>query len=421
MRIFYCFLLYLLVPFVLLRLLWRSRKAPAYKKRWGERFGFFKFPVEFQNGIWIHVVSVGEVIAAAPLVYALLKQYPNLKLTITTMTPTGSERVRTNLPADVFHVYTPYDLPGAVKRFLNKVKPKLLILMETELWPNMLYNCKARNIPCLLANARLSAKSAKGYNYFQPLTKQMIHCLSIIAAQAQPDAKRFLEIGASEQQINITGNIKFDLQVPASLQESAEMLRQKLGAHRPLWVVASTHDGEDEKILRALKKIKAQIPDSLLILVPRHPERFNKVAQLCKKEGYQVVRRSQNISCNEQTDIFLGDTIGELRLFFGAADLAFIGGSLVPRGGHNMLEAAAFSLPVITGPHLFNFMEVSRLLQEANALITVNNHRELAEQVIKLMRNASLRQKLGERCKKVVESNRGALEKHLAIIKQLLH
>ena len=405
---------------VLLRLLWRSRLAPAYKKRWPERFGFFKFSTADQHGIWVHVVSVGEVIAAVPLIQALSKQYPQKKLIVTTMTPTGSERVRSNLPKEIFHVYTPYDIPGAINRFLNKVKPDLLILMETELWPNILHACKKRKIPTLLANARLSAKSTKGYQHFQPLTKQMLACLSVIAAQAKPDAERFISLGATEAQIKITGNMKFDLQVPASLQESAEILRQKLGSHRPIWVAASTHEGEDEILLRAFKKIRLEFPESLLILVPRHPERFNKVAQLCKKEGFRLARRSTRESCLDNTAIFLGDTMGELRLFFGAADLAFIGGSLIPRGGHNMLEAAAFGLPILTGPHFFNFLEVARLLQEADAIRIVNNENELAEQVILLMKETNLRYLLGERCQQVVKANRGALENHLTIIEKLL-
>lgn len=420
LRLLYSFLLYLLVPFILLRLLWRARKAPPYKKRWAERFGFFKMDKKYQGGIWVHVVSVGEVLAAAPLVQALHRDYPHLPLIVTTMTPTGSERVLANLPKNVFHVYAPYDLPGAVKRFLKKTKPRLAIFMETELWPNILHYCRQTKVPTLLANARLSAKSAHGYQHFQPITHQMLQCLSIIAAQAQADANRFAELGANETQIKITGNMKFDMQVPASLQESADMLRHQLGSSRAILIAASTHEGEDEIILDAFKIIRQTISNCLLIIVPRHPERFEKVAQLCKKQGFEIVRRSEGIVCTPETDIFFGDTMGELRLFLGASDVAFIGGSLIQRGGHNMLEAAAFSIPVLSGPHIFNFAETGRLLNEANALITVNNAEEFAQQVVRLFQDSALRQEIGERGHQVVLANRGALQAHLDLVKQLL-
>ncbi len=420
MRPLYSVLTYLLVPFVLLRLLWRGRLAPAYRKRWAERFGYFKVHKAQQGGIWIHVVSVGEVLAAAPLVQALHKRYPSKPLIITTMTPTGSERVRANLPPTVFHVYAPYDLPGVVNRFLNKIKPELAIFMETELWPNILHYCKKRNIPTLLANARLSAKSAQGYARFASLSKNMLQSLSIIAAQSQSDADRFISLGAMPAQIYVTGNMKFDLHIPPSLLESADSLKQQLGSSRPIFIAASTHDGEDEIILDAFSQIRSSIRDCLLLLVPRHPERFEKVAGLCKKQGYHVVSRSEGIVLDANTDVFLGDTMGELRLFFAASDIAFIGGSLIPRGGHNMLEAAAFGLPVLSGPHTFNFTETVRLLNEADALITINNAHELATHVIQLLQNTSLRQEMGEKGKKVVEANRGALDYHLKLVNTLL-
>ncbi len=420
MRLLYCLFVYCAAPFAVLRLLWRSRKAPAYRQRIGERFACFDLPKEYQGGIWIHTVSVGEVIAAAPLIIALTKRYPDKKFIVTTLTPTGSERVKALLPKTIYHIYAPYDLPCAVKRFLNQLQPKLLILMETELWPNILHYCQARQIPCLLANARLSERSFRGYNRFQPLAKHMMQALSIIAAQAEPDAERFIKLGANRNNVRITGNVKFDMEIPASLIEAAEVLRQQLGAHRAIFIAASTHEGEDEQILEAFKQIKQAIPQALLMLVPRHLERFNKVAILCEKAGLRVTRRSKDTPCTNETDVFLGDTMGELRLFFGAADVAFIGGSLVPHGGHNMLESAAFNLPVLSGPHVFNFLKVSRLMNEAQALITVHNAKELAERVVTLLQKPELRQQLGQQGKEVVDANRGALEKHLQLVDKLL-
>lgn len=421
MRIIYSILIYLAAPFFLLRLLWRSRKNIGYKKRWGERFGFFRMQPNYTHGIWIHVVSVGEVLAAIPLVKAIQKEFPDLPLTVTTMTPTGSDRVLANFPTSVFHVYAPYDLPGAVNRFLNKVKPRLAIFMETELWPNILHSCKKRNIPSLLANARLSARSAFGYQHFQPLVKNMLNCLTVIAAQAKPDAERFIQLGTQESQVTVTGNMKFDLQISGSLLESAEVLKQQIGHQRPVWIAASTHEGEDEQILEAFQMIRKDLPQSLLILVPRHPERFERVAQLCKKYSFHITRRSTGETCQADTDVFLGDTMGELRLMFATAEIAFIGGSLIPRGGHNMLEAAAFGIPVITGPHTFNFAETVRLLNEANALITITNARELAAQIVRLFNDPALKQELGNRGKEVVNANRGALEQHINLIKKIIN
>jgi 3-deoxy-D-manno-octulosonic-acid transferase len=408
------------LPFVLLRLLWRSRKAPAYRKRWAERFGCIKVPKEIQGGIWVHVVSVGEVLAAAPLMQELIKRYPNKRLIVTTMTPTGSDRVKASLPKEVFHVYTPYDFPDAVERFLNKTQPCLAIFMETELWPNILRSCRKRHIPTLLANARLSQKSAKGYGRFGSFTKEMLNDLSMLAVQAEPDAERFRQLGVNNASIQVTGSVKFDMTIPESLHTEAKALRQQLGQDRPIWIAASTHEGEDKIILEAFKTIKQSLASSLLILVPRHPERFAKVGALCEQAGFQVTKRSEKIPATAETDIFLGDTMGELRIFLGASDVAFIGGSLIERGGHNMLEAGAFSLPVLSGPHIFNFKEVTRLLNEAEALTTVHNAEELAEEVIKLLNNKELRNTLGQRAQQVVDNNRGALEKHLQLIDALL-
>jgi 3-deoxy-D-manno-octulosonic-acid transferase len=421
-RYVYTLLIYCLVPFVLVRLLWRARLAPAYKKRWAERFAFAPVPDAVQHGIWLHTVSVGEVIAATPLIRKLCETYPSTPIIVTTMTPTGSERVKENCPDQVFHTYVPYDLPGTVNRFLSKLKPKILILMETELWPNLLHYTHRANTPIMIANGRLSPASSKGYARFggMGVVKPMMACLSMIAAQSPIDAERFKKIGARDDQVKITGNMKFDLQIPATLQESAENLRQGLGAGRPVWVAASTHEGEEEQVLRAFKRIKRELPDALLILVPRHPERFAKVHQLCKKLDFKVARRSLEDRVKARTDVYLGDTMGELMLFLAASDLAYIGGSLVPTGGHNCLEAAAFSKPIVTGPHYFNFLHITQMLIDAKGVKIVDNRRELATAVLHLLQTPDEAEQLGHNANQVVQMNKGALERHLKLINQLI-
>ncbi|MGD9108188.1 MAG: lipid IV(A) 3-deoxy-D-manno-octulosonic acid transferase [Gammaproteobacteria bacterium] len=420
LRYIYNILLYLAVPFILIRLLWRSIKSSGYRKRWNERFGFFTIPKKFQHGIVIHAASVGETIAAIPLIRQLQKDYPNCPITVTTMTVTGSQQVKKSLKDSVFHVYVPYDLPDAVKRFFNKTKPKMLIIMETELWPNFLHYARARQIPILLANARLSKKSAKGYAKIKNFTTNMLKNINNIAAQAPLDANRFIQLGAPQEHVITTGSIKFDIDLAPSIKEAGEILRQQLGANRPVWITASTHEGEEEIILNAFKKIKHQLPDCLLIIVPRHPERFAQVHTLCKKQNYNTVLRSSNEPCTTKTDIFLGDTMGELMQFYAASDIAFVGGSLAPIGGHNFLEPAILGLPIISGPHVFNFAEIARMLQEKHALVLIENSTELAAQVIKFFNDPKLRQQFGENAKVVVDANRGAVIKHMQLIQKLL-
>lgn len=419
-RYIYSTLLYILLPFVLIRLLWRSRNAPGYRHRWAERFGFSKIPTQYQQGIWIHVVSVGEAIAAAPLIQSLSEQY-SLPLIITTTTPTGSERVQALLPQNAYHVYCPYDLPGSVKRFLDKARPQMAIFMETEIWPNIIEYCYQRNVPTIIANARLSERSKVGYQRVAKIIQPTLSKITLLAVQYHQDAQRFKELGVKPEQIKITGNMKFDMPISASLLESAESLRQQWGANRPIFVAASTHEGEEEIILQAFQTILQNHPSTLLVLVPRHPERFDRVYQLCEQSGYKTARRSKPLE-DQQEDysIFLGDTMGEVRLFCAASDIAFVGGSLIQRGGHNLLEPAAFKLPVITGPHTFNFAEPTTLLTQAQALSVVNNSQQLASIVDQLINDSQYRTQLGERSLKVVEHNRGALQTHLDIIQTLL-
>jgi len=377
-------------------------------------------PPHYQNSIWIHAVSVGETLTAISLVKQLKQSYPNTPIVFTTMTPTGSERVKAALKNQVFHIYVPYDLPCVIKRFLNKVNPRFLIIMETELWPNLIYYTSQRNIPILLANARLSEHSYNNYKRIKKFIASALQKITIIAAQTKKDAERFAQLGAQPSAIQITGNIKFDTTLPQSIEEKGQQLRQQLGPDRPIWIAASTHEGEEAIILQAFKKIKVNLPNCLLILVPRHPERFTKVAELCQQHDFQIVSRSSNQPCTADTDVFLGDTMGELMLFYAASDVAFVGGSLQAKiGGHNLLEPAALALPIIAGSYLFNFTEISELLLEANALVIIHNAQELSNNVTHFLTHPKQSKASGKRAQTVVEQNRGTIEKHIRLIKQI--
>ena len=373
-----------------------------------------------QETLWIHAVSVGETQAALPLIKALQQHYPHLTLVITTTTPTGSERVRAALGDTVFHVYAPYDLPGAVRRFLQRTHPRVAIIMETELWPNLIHGCRQHGIPVIVANARLSERSAAGYQRIAGLTRQTLQDITMIAAQASADAQRFMALGADPAQVRVTGNIKFDITPAADLQQQAAALRHTWGTYRAVWIAASTHQDEDEQVLAAFAAVKLALPDTLLILVPRHPERFAKVAALCREQGYNIALRSEQTRCDATTDIFIGDSMGELMLFYAASDVAFVGGSLVAHGGHNLLEPAVLGVPVITGPHTFNFADISRLLLEGGAARQVSHPPELAETVIAYLKNDAPRRSTGEQGQRLVVQNRGALVKLMAIIRECL-
>ncbi len=419
MRYLYTLVLFLLMPLYPLRLFWRARKAPAYRDRWLERFGLFD-PAAKPQGIWIHAVSVGEVQAITPLVGRLLDRYPGFPLLITTTTPTGAERVQALFGSDVEHRYAPIDLPWVVRRYLTAYQPQLLILVETEIWPNLIYHAKREGVPTLLANARMSVRSARGYHRLARLTRQTLRNLTLIAPHAEADAERFRTLGARPEQIEVTGSIKFDIRLPGSLLERADVMRREWGGARPVWIAASTHEGEDEQILSAHAEVRKAIPNALLILVPRHPERFERVAQLVVESGFSLIKRSQQQPCESDTAVFLGDTMGELTLFIGASDAAFIGGSLVPHGGHNILEAAAQGVAVVFGPHMFNFSEISELFLENNAAVQVASQTDLAGRIIEWLGDASKRSRYGEAGRELVDKNRGALDRLTRVVEQLL-
>ncbi|WP_285408257.1 lipid IV(A) 3-deoxy-D-manno-octulosonic acid transferase [Pseudomonas sp. FR229a] len=421
-RTLYTVLFYLGLPLVAIRLWLRARKAPAYAKRIGERFTL-GMPTLQPGGIWVHAVSVGESIAAAPMIRALLQRYPALPITVTCMTPTGSERIQAlfaNEPR-IQHCYLPYDLPCAAARFLDRVQPKLAVIMETELWPNHIHQCAKRGIPVALANGRLSERSARGYGRFSKLTAPMLAEMSLFAIQTEAEAQRFRDLGARPQTVEVTGSIKFDLTIdPQLLQRAAELRSQWQAQDRPVWIAASTHEGEDEVLLDAHRRLLSSHPDALLILVPRHPERFNSVFELCQREGFATVRRSTGANVDAQTSVLLGDTMGELLFLYALADSAFVGGSLVPNGGHNLLEPAALAKPVLSGPHLFNFLDIAAQMREAGALVEVDDAEGLAIEVQRLFELPRDAQRMAEVGLAVMRRNQGALQRLLDSLGRLI-
>lgn len=410
MRYLYTVLIYLLTPFILLRLIWRSFKAPAYAKRWNERFGFFKPPAT-EQGVWVHAVSMGETLAAIPLIKRIQQTYPQLPITVTTMTPTGSAQVHKQLGHSVFHVYAPYDLPCAWRRFLKKIKPRIVVVMETELWPNLLHVAHQQQIPIVIANARLSQRSANGYQKVSSMTHEMLQKVTHICAQYESDGQRFLTLGLAKEKLSIIGNIKFDTEIKPELKIRAQQLRQQWGSQRPILIAASTHESEEEMILSACKPVWQMHPDLLLVLVPRHPERFAKVIELVRAQQLILSVRSRQECVTDATQVLVADTMGELLLLFAAADIAFVGGSLVPTGGHNLLEPVSVGLPVITGKHVFNFARVSELLLSKQALIQVNNENELTQAILKLIEQPQQAHQMVAAGNEVIAQNKGALDR----------
>ena len=419
LRKLYTVLLYLLAPLVLLRLAWRGLRAPDYWRRWPERFAFIE-PALGKQVIWIHAVSVGEVQAAVPVVHALLNRHPDYSLLVTTVTPTGSARVTALFGGEVAHVYAPYDLPGTVARFFERVRPQLAIVMETELWPNLFHQCRQRAIPLLLVNARLSARSVAGYRRVRSLAAETLAAVTEIAAQSEADAGRFESIGARAATITVTGNLKFEQRIASSLLERAEVLRREWGVSRPVWIASSTHEGEDELLLDVYQQLRTQYSDCLLVLVPRHPERFESVAALCRARGYNTVLRTDHGACSTETQVYVGNTMGDLPLLYAASDVAFVGGSLVASGGHNPLEPAALGIPVISGPHVSNFIEICSLLVDAGAAVQVADTGELLQIVSRWLGDANERHRVGQLGREVIEKNRGALQAVMAIIDRYL-
>jgi len=420
-RILYLFAVYLTAPVISAVLLWRGLRDRSYWHNFGERFGLgARRP---PHGVWVHAVSVGEVQACAPLVSALYRRHPDVPLTVTTFTPTGAARARA-LFGNVAEVrYVPYDLPGAVRRFFRRAQPRLAVIFETELWPNLYRECGRRRVPLVLASARISARSLGRYRRLGALFSDALSQAAIVAAQGEADAERFRALGAAPDNTHVTGNLKFDFELPPDIAERGQRVREQYAAERPLWVAGSTHGGgEETALLEAQRQVLSAHGDALLVLAPRHPARFDEVAQQLSEAGMRFVRRSDpdRTRGRQPPQVLLLDSLGELLEFYAAADLAFVGGSLVPVGGHNLLEPAALGVPILTGPHNFNAADVAALLIARRAALLVHNSQELAERVSALLADPAERARIGAQGRASVEGSRGALVRLLELIEPLL-
>lgn len=422
MRYIYSLLTYLAAPLFSVVLMWRGLRDRSYWHHFSERFGFG--PVITAAPIWVHAVSVGEVQASAALVNSLRERYPDIPIVVTTFTPTGAGRARALFKDRAQVRYLPYDLPGAVRRFFTRVRPRIAVIFETELWPNLYHECSRRRIPLVLASARLSPRSVGRYRRLGALFRETVARPSVVvAAQGEADATRFRSLGSEPGNTHVTGNLKFDFSVPDDIIERGRTMRAYYAAGRQVWVAGSTHGGgEEEALIDAQKIIRGREPRALLVMAPRHPNRFAEVAAQLVSRGVRFIRRSQTPAAGaiEEAEVLLLDTLGELLDFYAAADVAFVGGSLVPIGGHNLLEPAALGLPTLTGPNNSNSEEVARLLIQAGAVEIVSNAHDLADKVSALLSNPDTRSRMGAQGRAFVEANRGALLKLLGLIVPLV-
>jgi 3-deoxy-D-manno-octulosonic-acid transferase len=416
-RAFYTWLLRLAFPYVCLRLFLRGLRNRDYWRRLPERFGFVSAPVA-PGAVWVHAVSVGEVRASVPLVRALRARRP---VVLTAMTPTGVATARALFDGTVAHGYVPYDYPGAVNRFLDRVRPALVVILEKELWPNLVHFACARGIPVCVANAQLGPASLRGWLRLGGLAAATFGAVNAYAAQTEADARRLIAAGARPESVQAVGSIKFELALPDDWSARAQALRRAFGLARPVWLTASTHDGEEDMALTAHVELKQRFPGLLLVVVPRHPERFDAVARLCARRGFHVARRSaMPETLTPDTDVLVGDTMGELPLFYGACDVAFVGGSLAPAGGHNFLEASAVGVPAVFGPDMANIEEIAQHAVTCGAATQIAHGGQLADAVARYLADPARRAAAGTAGKKLVEENRGALARTLALIEQLL-
>ncbi|PRY71169.1 lipid IV(A) 3-deoxy-D-manno-octulosonic acid transferase [Halomonas ventosae] len=419
----YATLLYLLAPLIWRRV-WREQ-LPGRPRR--ERLGLIPPSAKGVGTLWLHCASVGEVQAARPLIEALGERWPGHRLVITTMTATGAERVLalaghrhgSQGEGEVSHHFVPLDFPGAARRFVARLQPDLAIFFETELWPNLLAACDRAGVPVAVVNGRLSSRAFQGYRRLRPLMAEALSHVAWLAAKSEADARRYADLGMAPARTTVVGSLKFDIATGGEAREVSERLRTRLGS-RPVWVAGSTHPGEDEQVLGAHARLRERLPDALLVLVPRHPRRFDDVAALCRQAGLTLARRSRDEWPGDDTAVYLGDTMGELSALYGAADLAFVGGSLVPIGGHNLLEPAAVGTPVLTGPALANFEDVAEAMRGAGALVEVDDAGALAAELLRLFGDRKERQRLAEVGRAVVAANRGALARTLAGLEGLM-
>jgi 3-deoxy-D-manno-octulosonic-acid transferase len=418
-RFFYTALFYSLLPLVLARLLWRSRKAPDYRRRWQERLGFYDAP-SAGNVVWFHAVSVGEVEAAVPLIRLLQQQYPQQSIVVTTTTPTGSNRLRQLMADSVEHVYLPYDVPWVIGRFLRHFRPRLAVFLEKELWPNLFAACAARQIPLCVVNARLSSRSAAAYRNIPWLVKPALAAIAVIAAQTEQDSQQFLSIGASAEQLQVLGNSKFDVALDDAVRETGQQLKQTLWPQRFVWIVASSHHGEEALLLDHYAALKARIPNLLLVIAPRHPERFAAVKALCQARQLPVVMRSAGGPVDDDCAVYVADSMGELKPLYAASDVAFVGGSLVPVGGHNVLEPAVMGVPVVFGPAMFNFQLIAERMLVDDAAVQCADAAAVADGVMRLYADVARRQQLVANAKAFVVANQGATARIVAALSRYL-
>ena len=419
MRFLYLAVAYLLAPVVCGTMLLRGIRDRSQWENFSQRFGFG--PRSSRPAIWVHAVSVGEVQAAASLVLALRRRYPDVPLVVTTVTPTGAQRARALFGDAVQVRYIPYDLPGSVRRFLNRVQPRVAVILETELWPNLYHFCGQRKVPLVLASARISPRSVGRYRLLASLFRETLSHGIVIAAQGEGDAERFRSIGANPARTHVTGNIKFDLALPDDIRaQGAALCERYAPGGRLVWVAGSTHDGEEAAMILVHRRLRAAGLDVLLVLVPRHPGRFQDVAALLRQSGLPFVRRSTDEPAHADTEVLLVDTLGELVAFYAAADLAFVGGSLVPVGGHNLLEPAALALATLSGPQVFNAQDIAGLLVDEGALELVADADALGEAALRLLSDPEERRRRGEAGRVVLERNRGALGRLLDLLRPVI-
>jgi 3-deoxy-D-manno-octulosonic-acid transferase len=411
MRIAYTLMLYLLLPVVLVRLAWRARRQRGYLEHVAERFGFYDRSAAGPF-VWVHAVSVGETRAAEPLIEALRARHPRLRVLLTHMTPTGREAGEALFGEGVTRCYLPYDYPGAVARFLAHFRPRAGILMETEIWPNLIHGCRARGVPLYLVNARLSEKSFVRYRRVPRFARASFAGLAAVAAQTADDAQRLVALGARDARV--TGSIKFDVTPPPAQIETGRALRQGFGATRPVLLAASTRDGEEALLVEQLPRI--DVPGLLTVIVPRHPQRFEDVARLVQRSGLRAQRRSGNEPVAADTQVLLGDSMGEMFAYFTACDVAFVGGSLLPFGGQNLIEACAAGKPVLIGPSTYNFAEATELAVQAGAAIQVPDAAALAHEAGRLLRDAAAARRMGEAGLAFCAVHRGATARVLELI-----
>ena len=415
MIFFYTLALWLLLPYIFFRLIWRARKQPEYLRHIGERFGFYSIKSD-KPIIWLHAVSLGETRATQSLVTRLLTAYPHHRILITHTTPTGRAASKQLYGDSVMRVYLPYDYPFAVNRFLRHFCPQLGLLMETEIWFNLIRACHMTDVPLVLLNARMSEKSAQAYSRFARLTRTALNELTSLAAQTVDDATRLTSLGAKN--VSVMGNLKFDIEPPGAMLKLGKQLREQFGMTRKIFLAASTREGEEVLLIDALKDIR--IPNLLLVIVPRHPQRFADIASLLEQHDILFQRRSENRAVTEKIQVVLGDSMGEMFAYYAAADLVFIGGSLLPYGGQNLIEACAVGTPVLVGPYTHNFAEATRLALNTGAACLIPDARGLFTKLQHLLDNPLALYKMRQQCSIFVESNRGATDKSLKIIMPFL-